>query len=361
MGRIFSSLILITVFTTSCFKSGYLLIKLDNEDRAEALTEKGIDVYNKEIKKKGNYDNTRKIARYFKIALKYDPANKQAQQYLKLARTAKQRGAENYYNKARYYKKKQRKDTQDKFNMLFYLEKALKLNPRYEKARRLKKELKPVYRSLTDYYEKQGGKYYKLFKNTDKTASKEKYAIKAGKNYGRIRLISWDLQAGGRKDKVVSYMENRFNYKEKQIKADIKKHAFGKAAAGVTELYKFSTIDESFVKPCRDIDFQLKYTKAKYYHERGKEHAALGNVKAALQIYNNRKARKLKTKIAAAIYKVKQQKKREQKKAAAVSAVSSAASSVSADNDLTSIYSRAVSAYNNDNFNTAIKLFEKIN
>ena len=67
---------------TSLSNSLFVVQKLDDQSKSRALTEAGVEQYEIHVVRKAEYDKIPAIRNYFIVALRYDPNNSRAQQYL---------------------------------------------------------------------------------------------------------------------------------------------------------------------------------------------------------------------------------------------------------------------------------------
>ena len=82
---VFATMLLVLVLAMSCASlkyNNFLLKNLDDTNKAIALTKQGIAAYTSYLVEQNAYDKTDMVRQYFVVALHYDPANPEAQQYL---------------------------------------------------------------------------------------------------------------------------------------------------------------------------------------------------------------------------------------------------------------------------------------
>ena len=74
---------------TSLSNSLFLVSKVEGPLKAKAVTEQGIERYQLYLVSQGDYARVDEVRRYFVVALRYDPDNLKAQQYLERGQHAK--------------------------------------------------------------------------------------------------------------------------------------------------------------------------------------------------------------------------------------------------------------------------------
>ena len=77
---------LVALFVLGCTSTGdkFLIQKLDDQSKAQALTTAGIEEYQLYLVSRQAFDQIPRVRDYFNTALQFDPSNTQAQQYLDL-------------------------------------------------------------------------------------------------------------------------------------------------------------------------------------------------------------------------------------------------------------------------------------
>jgi len=86
MKKLLPLVLLLPLVVLGCMSADttFLVQKLDDESKARAVTQAGIDEYNLFLVQRQAFDQIPRIKEYFNVALRFDPTNTQAQQYLAL-------------------------------------------------------------------------------------------------------------------------------------------------------------------------------------------------------------------------------------------------------------------------------------
>jgi hypothetical protein len=176
----------------SCASLGddqFLLNHLDDPTKANALTEAGIAQYTVRLVQHAEYEAVKEVRRYFDAALRYDPSNAQAKQYLDLVDTyLVTRLKANVKEADRLLAKKARTRDED-YLMAAAVEKAARLDSQNEDVRRLQRETA----DLRDALVKEGLALERAMveKITDKTAddARDRQWIDAHLTVGRVLAL----------------------------------------------------------------------------------------------------------------------------------------------------------------------------
>ena len=135
--------LLAAILLASCVSLGddrFLLASLDDRAKANALTEAGIEQYTVRLVQRAEYEAVKEVRRYFDAALRYDPSNARAKQYLDLVDTYfATRLKANVKEADRLAAKKGRTRDED-FLMVAAVGKAARLDAQNEDVRRLQRE-----------------------------------------------------------------------------------------------------------------------------------------------------------------------------------------------------------------------------
>ena len=127
----------------SCASFGddlFLLGKLDDPAKANALTEAGIEQYTVRLVQRAEYEAVKDVRRYFDAALRYDPSNARAKQYLDLVDTYTAARLKANVKEADRLLAKKTRTRDEEYLMVAAVEKAARLDAQNEEVRRLQRE-----------------------------------------------------------------------------------------------------------------------------------------------------------------------------------------------------------------------------
>jgi hypothetical protein len=130
----------------------FLVKKLDDQAKAKALTEEGINEYQDELVAKGALEKVSEIREYFAVALRFDPANYRARQYLALVDNFKNSRLRQMLKTANAYLAKQKRKEREDFEMCVAVQTAARLDPSNPEVSKLVRDTSQVQANLIDTY-----------------------------------------------------------------------------------------------------------------------------------------------------------------------------------------------------------------
>jgi hypothetical protein len=123
------SIIAVVFFGCMSADATFLVKTLDDERKAKALTEAGIEEFDIHVAHRGEYDQIPRIREYFSVALHFDPSNDQAQQYLSLIDNYKNKKVKASLAVATKTLAKQKRTDDDNYTLYVSLQTAARLDP----------------------------------------------------------------------------------------------------------------------------------------------------------------------------------------------------------------------------------------
>lgn len=147
-------LVLLPLVVLGCTSTGdqFLVQKLDDQSKAAALTTAGIDEYQLYLVHKQAFDQVPRIKEYFNVALRFDPTNTQAQQYLVLIDDFKnQKLKANLTNATKVLAKPKRTDD-DNYTLLVSLQTAYRIDSTNTAVQKMLSDTAPDRARLVDSY-----------------------------------------------------------------------------------------------------------------------------------------------------------------------------------------------------------------
>jgi hypothetical protein len=153
--RDISAAIVVLAAVAGCasLKDNYYLVKnLDDSNKSIALTNQGVDAYENLLIQQAAYDQTPKIRQYFVVALRYDPQNAKAQQYLDKVDSFKSNlVSDKLQTVDKLLAKPKRKDDEN-YTLIVALQTAVAIDPANSSAAKLLKDNASVQTSLVETY-----------------------------------------------------------------------------------------------------------------------------------------------------------------------------------------------------------------
>ena len=156
MKRLFllSCLLLVVLFGCASVSPGdsFLVQKLDNQSKASALVMAGVEEYDLYVVKKQQFDQIPRIKDYFNVALGFDPANAQAQQYLALIDNYKKRLLQANLKEANRNLAKPKRTDDDNYALFVSLQTAARIDPTDPNVHKLLGDTSQDRAKLVDVY-----------------------------------------------------------------------------------------------------------------------------------------------------------------------------------------------------------------
>lgn len=301
-----SILFLVPSCTSTSTNDSFLLKSLDDQSKAQALTNEGIQEYDLHLNRRQDLDQIPRIRQFFTVALNYDPANTQAQQYLTLIDNFKSQKLQANLNSAtRAFAKAMRTDD-DNYAMFVSLQTAARIDPADAKVQKMLGDTSQDRSKLVDSYLAKSKAA--LSGITDKTpdAAREKAYIDAFQNANRALDIgpkssAAQTQVSAVKTGLTKIVANQSATIQKLIAAS-------KFAEARTQLIDLNDLDRktanSYDADVRNASYALNYSWAKSLYAQKDYSTAEVRVDAALVVKRSDEASALKRQIAAVKTKV---------------------------------------------------------
>ncbi len=130
----------------------FLVQKLDDESKSAALARQGIEEYNVLLVRRADYARLGEVREYFAVALRYDPQNVEAAQYLDLVNEFKNARLRENLRVANRSLAKQKRSEDEDFALLNAVQSANRLDPGNPDVARLMRETSPARAALVATY-----------------------------------------------------------------------------------------------------------------------------------------------------------------------------------------------------------------
>jgi hypothetical protein len=278
---------LAAAFLVSCASLGddrFLLNHLDDPTKANALTEAGIAQYTVRLVQHAEYEAVKEVRRYFDAALRYDPSNAQAKQYLDLVDTyLVTRLKANVKEADRLLAKKARTRDED-YLMVAAVEKAARLDSQNEDVRRLQRETV----DLRDALVKEGLALERatVEKITDKTAddTRDRQWIDAYLAVGRVLTLDAKNDAAlAEQARTRKQVEEAFARRFAAVRGLLGERKFTVSKAEIAEMSELSRRSGGVGdEAVRTAVYELNIRWARWLYDQKEYASADVRVKAAL-------------------------------------------------------------------------------
>jgi regulator of extracellular matrix RemA (YlzA/DUF370 family) len=380
--------ILLVVLGCTSANDSFLLKALDDQGKAQALTNAGIQEFDLELTHLQAYDQIPRIRQYFTVALSYDPGNTQAQQYLSLVDDFKaQKLKENVANAAKMLAKAKRTDD-DNYALFVSLQTAARIDPADASVKKMLSDTSQDRGKLVDSYVAKSKALLAAINDSTPDAQKQKGYTDALQYAKKAQDV--DPTSSAAKDQV-SVVRGQVGKLVADMGASIDKLVAGsKFTEARRQLNTMNDLNRrtanSFDADVSNASYKLSYAWAKYLYAQKDYATAESRVDAALAIKRSDEASALKQRISAARTKADAGASFDNaladidrligdgelvsanRRIAAVEKVTTDQAKLATLNDrhqsiidkLQDLYTRGVQAYQDEDFKTAIELLQTV-
>jgi hypothetical protein len=292
----------------SCASLGddQLLLKmLDASAKANALTEAGIEQYTVLLVQRAEYEAVQEVRAYFDVALRYDPSNARAKQYLDLVDTyLVTRLKANVKEADRLLAKKPRTRDED-YLMVCAAQRAARLDPQNEDVRRLVGETA----SLRDTLVKEGLALERAAteKITDKTPDDLRDRLWTDAYLAAGRVLALDAknqEAQAEQARTRRQVEESFARRLAEVRALLGQLKFTVSKAEISEMSALSRRSGGLGDAAvRTATYELNYRWARWLFDQKEYASADVRVKAAIAAQRSADATALQARIGEALAK----------------------------------------------------------
>jgi len=280
----------------------FLLQSLDDQSKAQALTNYGIQEFDLQLTHRQAYDQIPRIRRYFTVALEYDPGNTQAQQYLSLVDDFKaQKLSENLTSATKMLAKAKRTDD-DNYALFVSLQTASRIDPSDANVRQMLGETSQDRAKLMDTYIAKSKAIMAALTDSTPDAQKQKGytdALQYAKKAQDVDPASSVAEAQVKlvRGQVATLVAGMSASISKMVAA----HRFTEGRAQLNALNDLNRrTANSFDSDVSNASYELSFAWARYLYGQKDYALAESRVDAALAIKRSDEAATLKQRIAAA-------------------------------------------------------------
>ena len=385
------SICVLVAFLGGCSSLGderFLLKNLDEQAKAKALTEAGIQQYQVHLERKAEYGMIDEIKEYFVVALRFDPASALAKKYLTLVANYKEVRLQASLRDATRFSQKPKRTEEETYQLCLAVQKAGRIDPSNAQVQKLVGDTAQTRAALVETYLARAKA--SLDKTDEKTpdAVREKLSIEAYQNVSRAlaadpqNAAAPNLKAtlGAELSRIVA---RRLESAEKLIASS----RFADAKAQVVFLNDINRkLDNSYEADVRAASYLLNYRWARALFDQKEYAQAEVKVDAAIAVKRTDEAAALKKRISdlraqteatlsfeAALQDIdrliaKGELIAAQRKIDSLAKGATGQAKLASLDDrgemvranLKGLYERAVEAYREENFKAAIELLETV-
>jgi hypothetical protein len=289
------------VFGCTSSNDAFLIKALDDQSKAQALTNEGIQQYDFHLTHRQDFNEIPQIRQYFSVALSFDPGNTQAQQYLTLVDNYKTQKLQSNLNTATKTLAKAKRTDDDNYALFVSLQSAAQVDPGDANVKKMLDDTSPDRTRLVSTYLAKSKAALASVTDTTTDAAREKAFIDA-LGYAK-KALDVDPKNGTAQAQVTA------------VKADLTKIVAARAAA-IQKLITASKFAEaraqvaslndlnrrtgnSYDGDVRLASYSLNYSWAKALFAQKDYGTADVRVDAALAVQRSEEASALKRQIAA--------------------------------------------------------------
>jgi len=263
----------------------FLIGKLSNKDKAQALSEAGIGLYNQYIKGKDqNLEHFSEVRLFFSVASTFDPQNKDAITYLKLLDDFKDQEFRSSLSSAQKTYASKTRTTDDEYNMVVAIHKALQLDPNSTEAKKLDQDTKQIQvKFAAQNLEKADAATQKLGADTKDDVREAAYIEAFSLSQRALLVLPDNAEAKAKRDAYLGELSKILHARLENIDALITKGNFSQGESQVGIADALNQKIGSPVKPeIEQLRYNLYFTWAKYLAGRKDWVNAKARVQAAL-------------------------------------------------------------------------------
>lgn len=304
MSKLLPFVIILPLFVLSCTSANdaFLIKALDDQSKAQALTNEGIQEYDLHLTHRQEFDQIPRIREYFSVALSFDPNNTQAQQYLTLIDNYKNQKLQSNLDSATKTLAKAKRTDDDNYVLFVSLQAAARVDPADPNVKKMLGDTSQDRARLVDTYLARSRAA--IGSLTDKTtdAAREKAYIDALSSAKKAQDVdpknaAAQGQVGAVKVELTKIVAARTAGIQKLLAAS----KFPEARNQVTALNDLNRrTGNSFDADVRSASYSLNYTWAKSLFAQKDYATADVRVDAALAVQRSDEASALKRQIGAA-------------------------------------------------------------
>jgi hypothetical protein len=304
MGKflVFVVAVLLLVFSCTSANDAFLIKALDDQSKAQALTNQGVQEYELHLAHRQDFNLIPQIRQYFSVALAFDPNNAQAQQYLALIDNYKSQKLQSNLNSATKALAKAKRTDDDNYALFVSLQSAARVDPGDPNVKKMLGETSQERARLVDTYLAKSRASLSSLSDKTPDAAREKVYIDALSSARKAldvdpKSVAAQTQVDAARVELAKIVAGRTLAIQKLIAAS----KFADARTQVTALNELNRrTGNSYDAEVRNASYSLNYFWAQSLFTQKDYATAEVRVDAALAVQRSEEASALKRQIAAA-------------------------------------------------------------
>jgi hypothetical protein len=296
-----AALALASACTTVPQDDSYLIKSLDDSSKAAALANQGVAAYNAYLVHDANFSKAGEVREYFIVALRYDPDNLKAKQYLEKVDDFKNSLVSEKLKAAdRLLAKPKRKEDED-YALIVALQTASSLDPSNAQAVKLLKDNSSVQISLSDSFLQRSKDIQAKAAAASTDSAREALFVEAYDNAAKASAVApTNVPAQKQKSTLRLELDKSFDKHKAQATTLIEQGKYEDAKA---ELGRMGSLDSKTGRAhgpeLSAVTYLLYYQWAKVFMAKGSYPEAGDRIDLALSAKRSDEALALKKKISA--------------------------------------------------------------
>lgn len=278
----------------------FVVRRLDDQAKAKALTEQGVEEYHVSLVGRQQYDQLPRVKQYFLVALRYDPYNLQARQHLALLEEFGVTRAREKVREAAAWLARPNRSEEEDYALLVALLAAARLDPANEEAARMLQETARIRSALAEVYIGRSKAAVGRINRDTPPAEREALQIAAFQNASRAAEVDpLNVDARLHKANLRGEVARIFESRSAAIREQIGAGRFEEAQVRVAALADLNRrLGGSFDAEVRSAAYAVNFQRARSLAERKDYAQAAACADAALSVDRTREALALKRRIA---------------------------------------------------------------
>ena len=296
---VLAAAVLLAAGCTSLSEDEKFLGGLGDPVKARVVTEEGIALYQLALIKRAQYERVGEVRRYFEVALRFDPTNRQAQAYLELVDNYRDTETKKRLREAQALLKKDKRSQEEDYALCVAASRAGQLAPEDDEVAALLRQTAGTCGTLVKLYLEHGREARSQAKAGGTANAREKLYLEAYSSFNRALAVE-PRNASARSEKqslqaAVNAILTDHLAGARQLAAKGKYVEAGKESALVEDLNR--RLGRPFDVEIAELNYTLNYRWARNLFERRDYPAALARANAALAVRNTEEATALRRRI----------------------------------------------------------------
>jgi hypothetical protein len=289
------------VFSCTSANDAFLIKALDDQSKAQALTNEGIQEFDLRLTHRQEFDKIPQIRQFFSVALAFDPGNTQAQQYLTLIDNYKTQKLQSNLNSATKTLAKAKRTDDDNYTLFVSLQTAARVDPGDPNVKKMLGDTSQDRSRLVDTYLARSKAALTSVNDKTTDAAREKASIDA-LAFAK-KALDVDPNNGAAQAQVTAVKGDLVKIVAAHAAAIQKLIAASKFSDARTQVAGLNDLNRrtgnSFDVDVRNASYSLNYSWAKSLFAQKDYATADVRVDAALAVQRSEEASALKRQIAA--------------------------------------------------------------